>query len=116
MSNATREFDYLRDKLHIAGIAIRLTEDDVASLQEAERSHLLPYGFFEQARTGISRKPALATLLTAMRKCVGPGGDPLVDLLAIVIGPDAMNKKPKRSTTPQSSHKGLTPSGRLFRR
>ena len=118
-NSAKREFDCLRDTLRIAGIAIRLNEDDVASLHDAETTHLLPFGFFEQSRNGMDRKVALAGLLGAMRKCVGPRGGALVDLLAIVIGPEARQNKPKRNSTqriPSASHKGLTPNGRLFRR
>lgn len=113
-SRTNREFDCARDTLSIAGIAIRLNEDDVASLHEAEATHLLPFGFFEQSRKGMDRKAGLAGLLGAMRKCVGPRGDALVNLLGIVIGPDATQKKPKRNNAPPQQ--GLTPNGRLFRR
>ena len=118
--SSKREFDCSRDRLRIAKLSVRLSEDDVATLQNAEVEHVLPHGFFELARSGMERKHACTALLGAMRKCVGPNNGALIDLLAIVIGPEAdqaRQAKPKASRHGVNPpFKGLTPSGRLLRR
>ena len=84
MTNA-RAFDHSRDLIRVGGKDFQLSERQVAGLKAAEAHNLLPHRFLERARGGLDRNAALTALVGAMRKCVNPSSQPLVDLLAVVV-------------------------------
>jgi hypothetical protein len=114
----SREFDCIRDRLRIGDKWIRLNEQDLVALSNAERKDLLPPGFFEKARKGMDGESAITYLLTAVRNSVSAQPAALVDLLVLLLNRKVEQGKSARPIRHAVSapQKGVTPSGRLFRR
>jgi hypothetical protein len=113
------------DRLRIGNQLIRINDRDLQAIISAQHDNLLAPNFIERATKGITRTDALNELIVAMRKCMAPPTEPLVDLLVLLINQRTQAtspaKKQQQITGSPKRHgigpprQGITKAGLLHR-